>query len=313
MLKVTDTEGYIRALTDAPLAGRASVLAFYEHRIGVICKDPKLMLMPLDDHMAHRGDGVFETMKYVGGRIYQLEPHIKRMGKSSSAIYLEPPCSWDEIGEIVKQVARAGGKDQGLVRLLLGRGPGSFGIDPDECPIASLYVVAYDLHMKPEEVFEKGVTAFKTSIPAKQPYLATIKTVNYLPNMLMKREAVQKGFDYPLCFNERGYLAEGATENVVIVDQGGVLHIPEMTNALAGTTLMRAAELIRSEVETTFSAIREDDLLTAKEAIIIGTTMDAVSVVRYNGKPIHDVRPGPVSKRIRELLKKDLAENGTPF
>ena len=109
------------------------------------------------------------------------------------------------------------------------------------------------------------------------------------------------------------FLAEGATENVCIVDQNGKLHIPEFTNSLAGTTLMRAVDLIKNEYEIIFRAITESEVRAAKEVIIVGTTTDALSVVRYEGKPIHNVKPGPVSKRIRELLRQDLAENGLPF
>jgi branched-chain amino acid aminotransferase len=310
MAHVVDKQAYLEAMLAVPRPGASEIHAFYEHRIGMICTDPALMLMPWDDHLVHRGDGIFETMKFVGRKLYQLEPHMERMQRSCEAIYLTPPCSWDDIRALVLDVARAGGKDMGMVRVLLGRGPGGFGIYPSECPEASLYVVSYDMHPKAESVYEKGVTAFKTSIPAKQSYLATIKSIDYLPNVLMKHEAEEKGYDFPFCFDGNGYLAEGATENVCIVTQEGKLVIPEFTNALAGTTLMRAVDLIKAEMPIVFRGISEDEILEAREVIIVGTTGDAIPVVRFNGKPIHNVKPGPVAKRIRELLQADLRENG---
>jgi branched-chain amino acid aminotransferase len=269
--------------------------------------------MPWDDHLVHRGDGVFETIKYIDGKMYQLEAHLDRMETSAKGIYLSLPCPRDEIREHILDTARAGGSDIGLVRVLLGRGPGGFGVDPFECPVPSLYIVAYKFTPKPENLFENGVTAFKTSIPAKQPWLAKIKSLDYLPNALMKREAEEKGFTFPLCFDAHGFLAEGATENVCIVDKQGRLIAPEFTSALRGTTLLRAVDLIKHEIPISFRGVTEGELFEAKEVIVIGTTLDAISVIRYEGKPIHDVRPGPVSKRIRELLKKDLQENGTPL
>lgn len=313
MAQVLDADAYLHALLNAPRPGMGQVHAFYDHSVGAICRDPRMMLMPWDDHLVHRGDGVFESMKFIDRRLYQVDPHVERLKRSSKAIHLLPPCSWEEIRELIVEVARAGDREHGMVRVLLGRGPGGFGIAPEECPRPSLYVVAYDIHRKPEAVYERGVTAFKTSIPAKQSYLATIKSIDYLPNVLMKREAAEKGYDFPICFDERGFLAEGATENVCIVDQDGRLHIPEFTNALAGTTLMRAVDLIKGEVEIMFRGIRESEIREAKEVFIVGTTTDALSVVRYEGKPIHNVKPGPVSRRIRELLQKDLHENGLPL
>lgn len=310
MVKVADRQAYLDAMLTVERPGAQEIHAFYEHRVGMICTDPSVMLMPWDDHLVHRGDGIFETMKFVGGKLYQLEPHMERMKRSCEAIYLEPPCSWDEIRELILEVARAGGKDTGMVRVLLGRGPGGFGIYPSECPETSLYIVSYDLHAKSESVYEKGVTAFKTSIPAKQSYLATIKSIDYLPNVLMKREAEEKGYDFPFCFDSNDFLAEGATENVCIVTQEDKLIIPEFTNALAGTTLMRAVDLIKSEMSVTFRGITKEEILEAKEVIIVGTTGDAIPVVRFDGKPIHDVKPGTVAKRIRQLLVQDLEENG---
>jgi len=310
MVKVADSKAYMEAMLAVERPGASEIHAFYDHRVGMICTDPKVMLMPWDDHLVHRGDGIFETMKYVGKKLYQIEPHMDRMQRSCEAIYLTPPCSWDEIRELIIEVARAGDRENGMVRVLLGRGPGGFGIYPSECPEASLYVVSYDMHPKAEKIYQEGVTAFKTSIPAKQSYLATIKSIDYLPNVLMKREAEEKGYDYPFCFDRNGFLAEGATENVCMVDQNGKMVIPEFTNALAGTTLMRAVDLIKNDMSIIFRGISEDEILEAREIIIVGTTGDAIPVVRFNGKPIHDVRPGPVAKRIRELLKQDLEVNG---
>jgi branched-chain amino acid aminotransferase len=86
-----------------------------------------------------------------------------------------------------------------------------------------------------------------------------------------------------------------------------------MNYALVGTTMLRALELIGREHDYTTRPISEDDIRVAREVILLGTSIDALSVVRYNGKPIHDVRPGPVSKRLRAILQEDLRSQGTPF
>ena len=312
-IPVLDFDEYQARLLALPRPGADKVLAFYEHRVGAICKDVRLMLLPLDDHLLHRGDGVFESLKYVGRKLYQLDAHLERMRKSTAAISLTPPCSWEEIRETVVAVATAGGADNGMLRILLGRGPGGFAIDPFESSRASLYVVAYRFTPKPDGYFEKGVTAFRAETPAKQSWLAKIKSVNYLPNVLMKMEAVRKGYDYPLCYDEHGFLAEGATENVALVDQTGTLVVPEFTHSLPGTTLLRALDLAKGEVPVSFRGVTEADVYGAREVLILGTTGDCIPVVRYEGKPIHDVRPGPVARRLRELLMRDLEENGVRF
>ncbi len=313
MPEIVGTDAYLARLLETPRPGAASVLAFYEHRLGVIGTDPRLMLIPLDDHLVHRGDGVFETLKYLGRRLYQVKPHFDRMERSAAAIFLEPPCPWAEVAELALDVCRAGGADDGMVRVILGRGPGGFGIDPAECPEPSLTIVAYRFHSRPAAVFEGGVTAFRTSIPAKQNYLARIKSIDYLPNVLMRLEAAGRGEDYPVCYDDRGFLAEGATENICIVDGAGRFVVPELTNALTGTTLLRAVELLAGKAEVVFSGIREADIATAREMLILGTTNDCLSIVRYNGAPVGDGRPGPVSRFLKSRILADIAENGTPF
>ncbi|WP_027185809.1 aminotransferase class IV [Desulfovibrio inopinatus] len=310
MTTIVDSQTYLNRMLSLPRPGGDKVLAFYEHRVGCICKDPALMLLPLDDHLVHRGDGVFETLKYVGGRLYQLREHVERMERSARAIDLEPPCSFSELEEFIVELARAGEERTGLLRVLLGRGPGGFGIDPKECPTTSLYIAAYRYTPRAESIYTRGVSAIRASIPAKQTYLAKIKSIDYLPNVLMKKEANAKGADFPLCFDEKGFLAEGATENVCIVDADGVFVIPEMTNSLTGTTLMRALELASEDMDVRYHTISEEEIYAAREFIIFGTTADALSIVTYNGKPIGDGAPGPVSKGLRSKLKHDLVVNG---
>ncbi|SMP42192.1 branched-chain amino acid aminotransferase [Desulfonatronum zhilinae] len=307
---VNDSDAYLERLLQAPRPGIGEVTAFYDHRVGVIGTDPRLMVLPLDDHMVHRGDGVFETMKFVERKLYQLDPHVDRLMFSARSIFLEPPCPWEDLKTMIVDVARAANTDQGMVRILLGRGPGGFGIDARECPKAGLYIVAYALHPRPESAYEKGVTASRCSMPAKRGLMAKIKSVNYLPNVLMKREAVQSGCDYSLCFDDDGFLAEGAVENVCLVDAQGRLVVPELNNALTGTTLMRALDAVKDEMPVVFRQVTEDDVYLAREVILLGTTIDALSVVRFNKKPIHDVRPGPVSKKMRRFLIQDLQDNG---
>lgn len=313
MTTIASSREYVDRLLELPRPGEENIFAFYDHRLDLICRDPRVMVIPLDDHLIHRGDGIFETVKYIGRKIYQLDSHLERMEKNCRTIFIDPPAPFARIRELVLDVARAADSADGYLSLFIGRGPGGFSIDFRECPRSSLYIVARKYHHHPESFWEKGVSAFKSGRPAKQSYMAKIKSVNYLPNVLMKKEAVDKGYDFALCFDENGCLAEGCIENVIIVDDQGKIIIPDLNQALTGTTLMRALDLIKSEVSFVFRSIRESEIYGAREVILLGTTLDAVSVVRYSGQPIHDVRPGPVSKRLRQLILEDIKKNGLEF
>ncbi len=313
MNPILDAVEWVEKLLATPRSGEESILAFYEHRMGAICRAPRLLLMPMDDHLAHRGDGVFETMKFEERRLYLLDAHLERLERSAQGLHLDLPCHRSTLREIVLDVARAADAQNGCIRVLLGRGPGGFGIDPAECPVASLYVVAYAHTPRPDAWYEKGVTAFRTSIPAKQGYLATIKNANYIPNVLMKMEATKRGYDIPVSFDGENHIAEGPTENLCLVDQAGTLVVPEFSNALSGTTIIRVIEMIRDEMPVVFRQVCEEELYAAKEVMMFGTLTECVSVVAFEGRALGGGKAGPVARRFRELLRHDLKERGVPL
>lgn len=312
-MNILSSTEYLERLATLSRAGEQKIYAFYDHRIGGICCDPHLLLMPVDDHLAHRGDGIFESLHYEQGKILQLDAHMARLQSSAAALALTPPCDWEEIPEIIRAVARAGQADQGSIRVLMGRGCGGFGISPEECPQTSLYIIAMQSSSLSESVYRKGFTAFRSRIPAKQSYLAHIKTTNYLPNVLMVAEANARGMDIGFSFDEHDCLAEAAIASVGIVDSSGVLTVPELTSSLPGTTVQRALELARSFMLVSSRPITEEELFKAQEILVFGTGVNCIGVRSYEDSPIGDGFAGPVATRLRRDLHSILLVEGTPF
>lgn len=312
-MRQIDAAAYLQRLLAAPRPGADRVLAFHDHRVGGICTDPRLLLVPLDDHLCHRGDGVFESIRYRQRRLFQLDLHLARLRRSADAIRLAPPCPWGDLRRRIIAVARTGGEDEGGIRVLVGRGPGGFGISPAECPQSSLYILAWRQPAPPEAWFAAGLSAFRSVLPAHRGPLTGVKHANYLPNVLMMDEARQRGLDVPLAFDAEGHLSESAIANVALVDAAGTLAAPEGTSALPGTTLHRVMDLAASFMPTARRAITEADILSAREFLILGTVYECASLVRYEGAPIGTGRPGPVAARLREALRHSLLADGIPF
>lgn len=288
----------------------AGYLAMYSSLYGGIVREPALMLVPVDDHVVHRGDGVFETVKCVSGRIYQLQAHLERLLASAAAIRLAPPVSAEELRRIVVATVRAGGGPECYLRILITRGPGGFSPSPAECPESGLYVVAYRAAAYPEELFERGVSVVSSRVPIKPGSFANIKSCNYLPNVLMKMEALERGAHYAVSVDERGCLAEGAAENVGLVSAEGRLLFPRFERILHGITVSRVAELAPAAGlgEPEFGDLSLEDAFRASEMLMLGTSFDVLPVVQLDGRPIGGGRPGPVFRRVRELLLADLAD-----
>jgi branched-subunit amino acid aminotransferase/4-amino-4-deoxychorismate lyase len=293
----------------------AKYYAMYSSVLGGIVTDPALMTVPVDDHMVHRGDGVFETFKCVDGRLYNLDAHLARLETSARPIALRAPWTRADLAAIIVATTRAGGRRDCLLRLFLSRGPGSLGISPYDCPVPGLYVLAYEKPPPFMVAHPGGARVQSCPIAVKPSEFARIKSVNYLPNVLMKKMAVDAGVDFVLTFDEHGYLAEGATENAGIVTRAGVLRVPHPERILRGTTMVRVMELAAAAAGQGAlrgceeADISRQDLREAAEVLIFGTTPDVTAVVELDGRPVSDGRPGPVSKVLGGLLTDDIRGN----
>jgi branched-chain amino acid aminotransferase len=293
-------------------AARDEYYAFYSSVVGGIVTDPALMLVPADDHLAHRGDGVFETLKCVNGGIYLWREHARRLFHSADAIGLPVRWSEAELADIVAQTVRAGGRRDALIRVILARGPGSMGINPYDCPVPALYVMAHALRPSFMDVNPNGARLVTSGIPVKAGFFATIKSCNYLPNALLKKAAVDAGADFAVAFDERGFVAEGATENIGIVDAEGLLRAPGSERILTGTTMSRVFELADALVRDgrlrglARGPIAREELERAREILIFGTTPDVTAAVALDGRAVGDGRPGPIALALLALLREDI-------
>jgi len=294
---------------------RSKYFSMYSSVFGGVVTDPALMVIPLDDHMVHRGDGIFEAFKCVNGYIYNLDAHLERLQRSAKFISLELPFDLDTIKKIVVDTVAAGGVRDCIVRLFVSRGIGGFDCAPKECYKSNLYVIALETWEAPEHFYTQGVCATTSKIPIKPGFFAQVKSCNYLPNVLMDMEAEKNGVDFALSLDPEGNLAEGATENVAVVSGEKVLMYPKFDHILRGTTLLRGVELAKKLVEMgDLKGISQRDIpqkeaYEASEMLIFGTGPDVLPVVRYDGKVIGKGEPGPIFHKLKELFQKDIEEN----
>lgn len=312
-MKIAGRDEFLAALLAAPRPGSEKVLAFYDSRPDLVCTDPACLLAPLDDHIFHRGDGLFESICYRERKIFALSAHLNRLAEGAALLDLEPPCPFESIGEKICAVARTGGETHGDLRVFLSRGPGGFGVSPRECPKPSLYIVALASSLPDSAYYAKGLTAFASAIPPKQEYLARIKNTNYLPNVFMAREAHERQMDVAITFDEKGHIGEAAIANVAIIDADGVLRSPGLERILPGTTLLAALDLASQRMEVRKGEIHKEEIATAREMLLLTSATLCVSITHFEGLPIGDGRPGPVSAWLRETLLAEMSRTGTEF
>lgn len=310
-IKTIDQADIINQLKSKQYPAQGTYLAMYSSWYQGIIVDPSLMLVPIDDHQFHRGDGVFEAIKFIHGKCYLFDAHLDRLVDSASRIGIKLPYLRSEIKKIILATAEAAKKTELLLRVFLSRGPGGFTTNPYESVGSQFYVVATEFKPYPEQKYIDGVKIARSFVPTKEAWLATIKSCNYLPNVMMKKEAVDRGVDFTINLDPEGFIAEGSTENIVIVNQENELCRPSFDFILKGTTMMRAFRLAEQLQEQSLirgiraSQLTMTDLKNAKEVMMIGTTLDVVSVTRFEDDQIANGDVGPVSRALRAMILED--------
>ncbi len=314
-MKRVTLDNVIEVLESGRKEYHSNYYAMYSGLLGGLVTDPALMVLPIDDHMVHRGDGVFDSCKCVDGAIYNLNAHLDRLDRSAAAVGMALPFDRTELTDLVTEVVRAGGHRNCAVRILLSRGPGSFSCNPYDSPEPSIYVIASKGGDPFMEKHPQGATVAISTIPSKPPFFAGVKNCNYLPNVLMKRESIDRGVDFVVGLDHNGFLAEGPTENMGIVTCAGELLFPRLENVLCGTTMMRLIELARAAVKSDgplkgidFRDISPQEAADASEMLIVGTTNNVIQVREFNGLPVGNV-PGNVYALLSKRMIEDVMNN----
>jgi 4-amino-4-deoxychorismate lyase len=316
LLTVQKTPVFAKSEAIERLAGSAhakaqNFYAMYSSVLGGIVTDPELMVLPLDDHMVHRGHGVFDTATLTRGMLYQLDPHIERLVSSAAAARIALPFPKQELRQIILETAAASGKRDGSVRYWLSAGPGGYGLAPSECVGSSFYVIVFKQEAYPESYYREGIKVITSTIPIKPPLFARTKSTNYLPNVLVLLEAKDRGADNGIFIDHRGMIAESSNMNVAFVTRDRVFCHPSFVAILSGITIQRVLNFADRLVQSRdLKGVRIGDIpvsegRAAAEMMLIGSSIKVAPVVQWDGNPIGDGKPGAISKKLLGLWEED--------
>jgi len=302
----------IARLQDAVHAKASNFYAMYSSALGGIVTDPALMVLPLDDHMVHRGHSVFDTATLTGGMLYQLDPHLDRLLRSAELARVPLPFPREELRQIILDTAAASRQREGSVRYWLSAGPGGFGLGPAECVGSSFYVIVFNQELYPASYYTDGVKVITSNVPIKPPLFARIKSTNYLPNVLVVLEAKDRSADNGIFIDQHGMVAESSNMNVAFVTKDCVFRHPVFDAILSGITIQRVLQFAERLVQQgDLKEIRLADVSVsegreAAEMMLIGSSIKIAPVVEWDGRPIGDGKPGPIAKMLLQLWEEDV-------
>ena len=266
------------------------------------------------DHGLLYGDGVFEGIRAYNGRVFKLERHIERLFDSAKAIRLDIPHSPEEVCDIVVDTCRQNAIHDGYIRLVVTRGPGDLGIDPRKCPRPELIVIArpqLTMYTAAHQGIRLITSTFRrNAIDATSP---SIKSLNYLNNVLARIEANDRGADEALMLDAQGYVAEATVDNFFIVTEHALLTPPTATNLKGVTRETLLAVAVGLGIRTEERPFTLFDVWTAREAFICGTGAEVVPVLSVDGRTIGSGEVGGVTTRIVAAYYQLVRSQGRPI
>jgi len=263
------------------------------------------------DHGLLYGDGVFEGMRSYHGKVFRLEAHLQRLWDSAKAIWLEIPMSREALADAVRDTLKANGIDDGYIRLVVTRGAGTLGLDPNRTCDPQVIIITDHITLYPEEFYRNGLEIVTVSTTRNHPAALSprIKSLNYLNNILAKIEGLQAGCVEALMLNHKGEVAECTGDNIFLVRRGQLYTPPVEAGILEGITRDAVIELAQEAGLAVHEvALTKHDVYIADECFLTGSAAEVIPVVKVDSRTIGDGAPGRVTqdltRRFRELTRR---------
>ena len=266
------------------------------------------------DHGLLYGDGAFEGIRLYGGNVFRLEEHLERFEYSAKALLLTLPLPREKIRWVVCETCRQNQLTDGYIRLVVTRGIGDLGLAPWLCAKPTLFCIASKISLYPKEYYDNGLAIVTVPTrrigPAALP--PTIKSLNYVNNILGKIEAKQFGALEAIMLNEQGFVAECTADNVFIVHKGELITPSASQGALKGITRGTMFDIARDiGVSIREADVTRYDVWCADECFLTGTGAEVIPVVKLDGREIGTGKPGPITQRVLASFRQRVLVEGT--
>ena len=263
--------------------------------------DQKNAKVSVFDHGLLYGDGIFEGIRAYNGRVFRLKEHIDRLFYSAKAILLEIPLSHSQMMKAVVDTCRKNKLRDGYIRLIVTRGVGTLGLNPNRCKAPSVIIIADKIQLYPREMYERGmdIVTVATTRNLHNAVNPAIKSLNYLNTILAKIEANNAGVEEAIMLNSDGYVAECTGDNIFIVKDGRMMTPPLSAGALYGITRGVVMDMAREAgMPVSEPNLTRYDLFIADECFLTGTGAELIPVIKIDGRVIGDGKPGPVTRSL---------------
>jgi D-alanine transaminase len=252
------------------------------------------------------GDAVYEVVRVYQGRPWLLDEHFRRLAHSLQAIRIEGV----DLGRLRRRaldtIAAGPFREATLyLQITRGVGPRTHAFPAEATPLEFLYV--REFHDTYREARVSGAAVI--THPDIRWERCDIKSTNLLANVLAAQAAKEAGCLEALLYLPTGVLTEGSHTSFFGVLAGVVLTAPATNDILPGITRSLVLRLAaRAGIAVREQVLKRENLDRVSELFLTGTTSEVMPVVRVDGRPVGDGRPGPVARRLQEVYQEAVRE-----
>jgi branched-chain amino acid aminotransferase len=277
---------------------------------------PKDAVVSVTDRGFLYGDGLFETMHAYGRMLFRVQQHLERLAGGAALLAFSPPPDLNRLKKWLQDAVNAASFEEANVRMTVTRGTGPRGPSV-KGPFKQTVVITVTQHHRPsEQVIRKGATAVIASFRRQEAAAtASLKTLNYIEQILAKREADAVGADEALMLNNAGLLCEGSASNINLIRNGTLtLPDPERAGALPGIAQLTTVEAARNlKIPVAYTALSPWDPGMSEEAFLTGSMREISPLVRIGETVIGSGKPGPVTLKLIAEFRRIIERECKPF
>ncbi len=266
------------------------------------------------DHGVLYGDGVFEGIRSYNSRVFKLDEHLQRLYDSAKSIMLQIPIPIETMKETVLETLRRNHLTEGYIRLIVTRGVGDLGLDPDKCPKPSIIIIADKIALYPPKFYEQGLEIVTASVRRNysEAINPRIKSLNYLNNILAKIEGKQAGAEEVLMLSADGYVVECSGDNIFYVKNDVLVTPPVHIGILEGVTRNSVIALAKTAgMQLKESVFTRHELYIADECFLTGTAAEVIPVVKIDRRVVGNGEPGNITEKLMAAFRQLANTTGT--
>lgn len=267
------------------------------------------------DHGFLYGDGVFEGIRSYNQLVFKLEEHVDRLYETAHTLLLEIPISRKQMVKAVIDTLKENKLKNAYIRVIVSRGEGDLGLDPNKCKTGrNIVIIADKITLYPKELYNKGMEIITVPTIRNNPEALNprLKSLNYLNNILAKIEASNSGYCEAIMLDHQGYVAECTGDNIFII-KDGILSTPSQ-GRLKGITRDTVLDLARkAKITTNECLLTRHEVYVADECFLTGTAAEIIPVVKVDGRVIGSGKPGPVTKKMMTAFHAETKKAGVKY